>query len=104
MSVELARIWALTAPLLLHRDDGAHPLYAHDLATVLPRVPPEADSAAVLPAILPHDIGRSVVPREDVLSAIAPGGGRPELVLVHERDGARLAREILEPAGRTCLR
>lgn len=99
MTVELARIWALAAPLLSVRNNDAHSLYAYSLATALLAMHPEAESAVVLPAILLHDIGWSTVPPEDVLSAIAPGGGRPELVLLHEREGARLAREILASVG-----
>jgi hypothetical protein len=46
-----------------------------------------------------HDIGWSQVPPDEVLAAIAPGGGRPDLVLLHEKEGARLAAGILVEAG-----
>jgi hypothetical protein len=42
-----------------------------------------------------HDIGWSQVPPSEVLQAIAPGGGRADLVLLHEKEGARLAAGIL---------
>ena len=96
---ELAAIWELAAPYLLVRDNDAHTLYAVGLARALLDAHPEADAAVVLPAMLLHDIGWSQVPPEEVLAAIAPGGGRPDLVLLHEKEGARLAAGILAEAG-----
>jgi hypothetical protein len=95
----LAAVWELTAPYLLVRDNDAHTLYALGLARALLDAHPEADAAVVLPAILLHDIGWSQVPQEGVLEAIAPGGGRPDLVLLHEKEGARLAAGILAECG-----
>ncbi|MDQ0771193.1 hypothetical protein QF031_003942 [Pseudarthrobacter defluvii] len=91
----LAGIWELAAPYLKVRDNDAHTLYAFGLARALLDAHPEADAAVVLPAIMLHDIGWSQVPPADVLAAIAPGGGRPDLVLLHEKGGARLAADIL---------
>jgi hypothetical protein len=96
---ELAAIWELAAPYLRVRDNDAHTLYAVGLARALLEAHPEADAAVVLPAILLHDIGWSQVPPAEVLAAIAPGGGRPDLVLLHEQEGARLAAGILAEAG-----
>jgi hypothetical protein len=95
---ELAAIWELAAPYLRVRDNDAHTLYAVGLARALLEAHPEADAAVVLPAILLHDIGWSQVPPAEVLAAIAPGGGRPDLVLLHEQEGARLAAGILAEA------
>ncbi|WP_211881235.1 HD domain-containing protein [Pseudarthrobacter albicanus] len=96
---ELAAVWELAAPLLKVRDNDAHTLYALGLARALLDAHPEADAAVVLPAIMLHDIGWSQVPPAEVLQAIAPGGGRPDLVLLHEKEGARLAAGILADAG-----
>jgi hypothetical protein len=96
---ELARVWKLAAPLLAVRDNDAHTLYALGLARTLLHAHPEADAAVVLPAMMLHDVGWSQVPPEEVLAAIAPGGGRPDLVLLHEKEGARLAAGILEQVG-----
>ena len=95
----LADIWNRAAPHLKVRDNDAHTLYALGLARALLEAHPEADAAVVLPAILLHDIGWSQVPPAEVLQAIAPGGGRPDLVLLHEKEGARLAAGILSGAG-----
>jgi hypothetical protein len=96
---DLAAIWELAAPLLRVRDNDSHTLYAFGLASALLDAHPEADAAVVLPAIMLHDIGWSQVPPAEVLQAIAPGGGRPDLVLLHEKEGARLAAGILAERG-----
>ena len=95
----LARIWELAAPLLAIRDNDAHTLYAFGLARALLDLHPAADAGVVLPAIMLHDIGWSQVPPDEVLAAIAPGGGRPDLVLLHEKEGAGLAADILAEVG-----
>ncbi len=97
--VDLAGMWERAAPLLATRDNDAHSLYALGIAAALSAELPEADPVVTLPAILLHDIGWSRVPPDEVLSAIAPGGGRPDLVRLHETEGARLAREILRGVG-----
>ncbi len=93
-------IWALAAPYLTVRDNDAHSLYSYGIARALLSQIPDADEHIVLPAILLHDTGWSTVDERDALEAIAPGGGRADLVLQHEREGARIAREILTAVGR----
>ncbi|MET4146855.1 HD domain-containing protein [Arthrobacter sp. UYEF21] len=95
----MAAIWELAASLLKVRDNDAHTLYAFGIAVALLDTHPEADAAVVLPAIMLHDIGWSQVRASEVLQAIAPGGGRPDLVLLHEKEGPRLAAGILAEAG-----
>ncbi|WP_235779833.1 HD domain-containing protein [Sinomonas notoginsengisoli] len=96
---ELERIWPRAAVHLKVRSNDAHTLYAVAIARSLLAAHPEADASVVLPAIMLHDVGWSQVPEDEVLEAIAPGGGRPELVLLHEKEGARLAAVILADAG-----
>lgn len=93
------RIWQLAAPYLAVRDNDAHTLYSYGLARALVQQHPDADPEVVLPAILLHDTGWSQAPPQEVLSAIAPGGNRPDLVLLHEKEGARIATEILTQLG-----
>ena len=93
------RIWSRAKDYLDVRNNDVHSLYAYGIARQLLTLVPEADRDVVLPAILLHDTGWSQVPRELVLSAIAPGGGRPDLVRTHEIEGARIAAEILEGVG-----
>lgn len=95
----LVEIWDRARPLLAVRDNDAHTLYSVSLASALLAERPHADPKIVLPAMMLHDIGWSQVEPGLVLAAIAPGGGRPELVLQHEKEGARLASEILGALG-----
>lgn len=92
-------IWRLAEPHLKVRDNDGHTIYAYGLAQALVELHPEADPEVVLPAIILHDTGWSTVPEEEILSAIAPGGGRPDLVLQHEKEGARIAGDILAEVG-----
>ena len=91
-----AAIWDAAVPYLQVRNNDRHSLYAYGMARALLDQLPDADPDVVLPAILLHDTGWSTVAEHDVLEAIAPGGGRPDLVRQHEREGARIARGILE--------
>lgn len=91
----LADLWQDAKRYLRVRSNDAHSLFALSLANALLSSHSQADPQIVLPAILLHDIGWSAVDPKLVLSAIAPGGGNKELVLQHEREGARLAKEIL---------
>ncbi|MGT2462243.1 hypothetical protein [Sinomonas atrocyanea] len=99
LDLELAQIWPRAVVHLGVRSNDAHTLYAVAIARSLLAAYPEADAGVVLPAIMLHDIGWSAVPPAEVLEAIAPGGGRPELVLLHEKEGARLAEGILAAVG-----
>jgi len=96
---EHREIWERAKPHLRVRDNDAHTLYAYGIARALCEAVPDADPAVVLPAILLHDTGWSRVPEESVLEAIRPGGGRPDLVLLHEREGVRIAEGILGDLG-----
>lgn len=92
-------IWELAAPYLRTRRNDIHSLFAFSLAAAMLEFHPEADRDVVLPAILLHDTGWSQVPADEVLEAIAPDGGRPDLVRLHETQGARIAEEILQKVG-----
>lgn len=95
----LTGLWEEAKSLLAVRSNDAHTLYSVSIAHQLLAHHPKADEHIVLPAMLLHDIGWSAVDSSRVLSAIAPGGGNPNLVLQHEKEGARLAREILTRNG-----
>jgi hypothetical protein len=93
-------IWQRAAPHLKVRSNDAHTLYSYGLAKALTDLHADCDPEVVLPAILLHDTGWSQVPADDVLAGIAPGGNRPDLVLLHEKEGARIARDVLTETGR----
>lgn len=92
-------IWERAVPYLDTRGNDGHTIYAYGLARALVDLHPDADPEVVLPAILLHDTGWSQVPSDDVLSAIEPGAGRPDLVILHEKEGARIATDILTELG-----
>ncbi|MEN9715330.1 MAG: hypothetical protein RJA35_797 [Actinomycetota bacterium] len=96
-----AAIWELAKNYLKTRDNDAHCLYAYGIANALLAQIPEADEHIVLPAILIHDIGWSTVDERENLEAIAPDrdGSRAHLVIQHEKEGARIARQILIQVG-----
>jgi hypothetical protein len=94
-----AAIWDAAVPYLRVRNNDRHTLYAYGIARALLSRIPGADPRVVLPAILLHDTGWSTVPEEQVLEAIAPGGGRPELVRQHETEGAHIATQLLSELG-----
>lgn len=92
----LGEIWGKARSMLAVRDNDAHTLYSLSLAAALLDERQQADPGVVLPAMMLHDVGWSKVDPGLVLAAIAPGSGRPDLVLLHEKEGALLATEILE--------
>ena len=96
-----AAIWKLAKDSLKTRDNDAHCLYAYGIAKALLSQIPEAQENIVLPAILIHDIGWSTVDERENLEAIAPDrdGSRNHLVVQHEKEGAKIARQILSEVG-----
>jgi hypothetical protein len=92
-------VWERAVGHLHVRDNDAHTIYAYALASALLSDVPEARADIVLPAIILHDTGWSGVPGDQVLEAIAPAARHPELVRVHETEGARIASEILADLG-----
>lgn len=94
-----ARVWERASAYLHVRNNDSHTIYAYGIARALLAALPDADAEVVLPAILLHDTGWSTVPDDEILEAIAPGSGRPDLVRQHEIEGARIARTILSDLG-----
>lgn len=99
-----AEIWRLAEPYLKTRSNDGHTIYAYGIARALVDLHPEADPDVVLPAIILHDTGWSQVAEAQVLDAIAPGGGRPDLVIRHEKEGAKIAAEVLAAVGHDAQR
>lgn len=93
-----ARVWERAQPYLQTRDNDVHSLYSWGMAKQLCRRISEADEHIVLPAIILHDTGWSTVDEHDAFQAIAPDrdGSYNWAVYQHEKEGARIAREVLE--------
>lgn len=56
----------------------------------------KGDEGVVIPAALLHDVGWKALPEPLQLTAFGPNPSNPKLVRVHEREGAKIARSILE--------
>jgi len=50
----------------------------------------------VIPAVLLHDVGWKTIPEKLHLTAFGPNPSNPKLARVHEVEGAKIARAILE--------
>jgi len=97
-----AEIWRLATPFLQTRANDSHSLYSYGIARALLSVIPGAQEHIVLPAILLHDSGWSTVDEREALESIAPGVDKAawgHLTVKHEKEGARIARDILTEVG-----
>lgn len=89
-------IWEQAKPYLATRSNDTHTLYCYYFAEQLLKIHPEADENIVLSAILLHDVGWSAVPEDKQLQSFGPNMIYPELRILHETEGARIAGEILQ--------
>jgi hypothetical protein len=92
-----AAVWAAARPYMRARKNDVHIPMAYDYAQRLLAGHPDADAEIVSLAILLHDIGWAVVDQEAIYSdGFGPDMMQSAVRKAHEREGARLAREILE--------
>jgi HD superfamily phosphodiesterase len=56
----------------------------------------KGDEEVVVPAILLHDVGWKAVPEHLQLTAFGPSRSNPQAARLHEVEGAKMARKILE--------
>lgn len=94
MNETLLRIFDLARPYLSTRCNEEHTRIAYEFAVRLLREE-GGDPDVVLPAIILHDVGWNSIPEELQLTAFGPYQKDTELNRVHEREGARIAGEIL---------
>jgi HD superfamily phosphodiesterase len=93
-------VWRAALPYLRARKNDIHVPMAYDYALRLLESHPEADREVVLLTILLHDVGWAVLDQERIISeGFGPGMMESEIRIAHEREGARLAREILGGLG-----
>ncbi len=59
----------------------------------------KGDEEVVVPAILLHDVGWKAVPEPLQLTAFGPNLSNPQAARLHEMEGAKTARKILEELG-----
>ena len=88
-------IWKQALPYLHTRSNDKHTLYCYVYAVELLEHHPEANQQLVLVSILLHDVGWSTVDEDKQLLSFGPNQKYPELQVQHEKEGARIAKEIL---------
>jgi phosphodiesterase/alkaline phosphatase D-like protein len=90
-------VWAAARPYMRARKNDVHIPMAYDYAQRLLVHRPEVDGEIVSLAILLHDIGWAVVDQDAIYrEGFGPGMMESDIRKAHEREGARLAREILD--------
>lgn len=89
-------IWLAAKPWLDVRSNDEHTLISYRIALALLARHPDADASVVLPAVLLHDVGWKMFPKEKLADAVGPNAKYPELQREHEIEGARIARDILQ--------
>jgi hypothetical protein len=93
-------VWAAARPYMRARKNDVHIPMAYDYAQRLLAQHPDVDLEIVALAILLHDIGWAVVDQDAIYrDAFGPGMMQSEIRRAHEKEGARLAGEILGGLG-----
>lgn len=93
-------VWAAARPYMRARKNDVHIPMAYEYAQRLLSRHPGVDREVVLLAILLHDIGWAVVDQEAIYrEGFGPNMMASGVRIAHEREGARLAREILAELG-----
>jgi hypothetical protein len=92
------KIYRLAGPYLDTRDNDLHTRIAYSFALKLLEAE-GGDEKIVIPAVLLHDVGWKTVPEELQLKAFGPGRNDLEINRIHEVEGAKIARELLQQAG-----
>ena len=82
-------------PYLQTRDNDLHTTLATELALELLKAE-SGDEDIVIPAIILHDIGWARIPEELQSEAYGPKVNAPEITRLHEEEGVKIAKEILE--------
>lgn len=88
-------IYEQAKPFLRIRKNLIHTRIAFQYALKLLKIE-KGEEEIIIPAILLHDVGWSVIPENLHLTAFGPNPSNPELARVHEVEGAKIAKHILE--------
>ena len=88
-------IWELAKPYLDTRDNDIHTKISVEFAYKLLEAE-GGDEDVVIPAIILHDVGWKEVPEDLQLKGFGPKATFPELTKIHEDEGVKIAKNILE--------
>jgi hypothetical protein len=101
--MELSRydpIWRAALPYLRARKNDVHIPISFNYAVQLCAAHPEAHPDQVLPAIILHDTGWAVIDERAIFEqGFGPNMMESDVRYLHEREGVRIAREILQDLG-----
>jgi len=89
------KIYEQAKPFLRTRKNLIHTRISFQFALKLLKIE-EGDEEVVIPAILLHDVGWKKIPENLHLTAFGPNPSNPKLAEVHEIEGAKIAKHILE--------
>ena len=89
------KIFEGARPFLCTRKNLTHTKIAVRYATKLLKEE-KVDEEVVIPAVLLHDVGWKALPEPLQLTAFGPNRSNPKLTRLHEREGTRIAKSILE--------
>jgi HD superfamily phosphodiesterase len=95
------RIFEKAKPFLRTRKNLVHTRIALRYALELLKSE-KGDESIVIPAIILHDVGWKAVPEHLHLTAFGPNPSNPKLTRLHEREGAKIAKGILEKLHYPC--
>lgn len=95
MEKRFPEIYELAKPYLDTRDNEIHTRIAFSFALKL-LAAEGGDAGVVLPAVILHDVGWKFIPEDMQLKAFGPDGGDSDLNRIHEVEGSKKAREILQ--------
>lgn len=91
------KIWKLAEPYLNTRDNLIHTrISVRFVYRLLDKEGGDPD--IVIPAIILHDVGWKAIPESLQLTAFGPKATDPALNRIHEVEGVKIARKILEQA------
>jgi len=89
------KIYEKAKPFLRTRKNLIHTQIALRYASTL-LSHEKGDEEVVIPAVLLHDVGWKAIPENLHLTAFGPNPSNPKLARVHEVEGAKIGRAILE--------
>ncbi len=89
------KIFEKAKPFLRTRKNLIHTKIALQYALKLLKSE-KGDEAIVIPAIILHDVGWKAIPEHLHLTAFGPNPSNPKLARVHELEGAKIAKGVLE--------
>jgi hypothetical protein len=93
-------VWREAEPYMRARKNDVHIPLSFAFARSLLKVYPEAEEDIVSLAIMLHDIGWWTIDMTDIIEkGFGPDMMQSDVRFLHEREGVRLSREILERTG-----